>query len=61
PTPLYGTDIRSLDLRAGATLILAGLVAHGQTTISQAEIIDRGYERIDEKISELGGKIRRED
>jgi len=45
PTPLYGQDIKSLDLRAGATLIIAGLIATGQTTINQAEVIDRGYEK----------------
>ena len=59
PTPLYGQEIRALDLRAGATLILAGLIARGETTINQAEIIDRGYEKIDERLAKLGAKIKR--
>ena len=61
PTPLYGTDIRSLDLRAGATLIIAGLIARGETTISQGEIIDRGYENIEKKLQALGANIKREE
>jgi len=61
PTPLYGQDIKSLDLRAGATLIIAGLIATGQTTINQAEVIDRGYEKIDERLIKLGAKIKRID
>ncbi len=60
PTPLYGKEITSLDLRAGATLILAALIAHGTSVINQAEIIDRGYEKIDEKLKSLGAKIERE-
>lgn len=59
PTPLYGKEIKSLDLRAGATLIIAGLIAKGETIINEAEIIDRGYERIDEKLKGLGAEIRR--
>lgn len=61
PTPLYGQEIKTPDLRAGATLIIAGLIAHGQTIINQAEIIDRGYEKIDERLAKLGAKIRREE
>ena len=59
PTPLYGQEIRGLDLRAGATLIIAGLIARGQTIINQAEIIDRGYEKIEERLSALGARIKR--
>ncbi len=59
PTPLYGTEIKSFDLRAGATLIIAGLVAKGQTIISQAEMVDRGYEKIEERLTKLGAKIKR--
>lgn len=59
PTPLYGQEIKSFDLRAGATLIIAGLIAHGQTIISQAEVVDRGYERIEERLSGLGARIKR--
>lgn len=61
PTPLYGQEIKSFDLRAGATLIIAGLVASGQTIINQAEVVDRGYERIEERLSALGAKIKRID
>ena len=61
PASLYGTEIKTLDLRAGATLIIAGLVAQGETIIDQAEIIDRGYERIEERLAKLGAEIRRVD
>lgn len=59
PTPLYGREIKSLDLRAGATLVIAGLVAEGETVINEAEVIDRGYERLDEKLKALGADIKR--
>jgi len=59
PTPLFGRNIKSPDLRAGATLLIAGLIAEGITEISRAEIIDRGYEKIEERLSQLGAKIRR--
>ncbi len=61
PTPLYGQEIKSLDLRAGVTMIIAGLVAQGQTIINDAEIIDRGYEKIEERLAALGADIRRID
>lgn len=61
PTPLYGQEITSFDLRAGATLILAGLVAKGQTIIHDAHIVDRGYEDIVGRLQSLGARIRRED
>jgi UDP-N-acetylglucosamine 1-carboxyvinyltransferase len=60
PTPLYGQDIKSLDLRAGATLLLAGILADGETVLHEAEIIDRGYERIEERFAEVGAVISRE-
>ncbi|MBU4310021.1 UDP-N-acetylglucosamine 1-carboxyvinyltransferase, partial [bacterium] len=47
------------DLRASAALILAGLVAKGKTEISRIYHLDRGYERIEEKLSNLGAKIER--
>jgi len=59
PAGLNGGAFDSLDLRAGATLIIAGLAATGQTVISQAEIIDRGYEKIDERLRALGADISR--
>jgi len=59
PTPLYGREIKSFDLRAGATLIIAGLVAKGETIINEAENVDRGYERIEERLKQLGADIKR--
>ncbi|MDP3995562.1 MAG: UDP-N-acetylglucosamine 1-carboxyvinyltransferase, partial [bacterium] len=59
PTPLSGGAFESLDLRAGATLIIAGLTATGQTIINAAEIIDRGYEDIDGRLRKLGADITR--
>lgn len=59
PTPLYGCDINSLDLRAGATLVIAGLVARGTTILHGAEVIDRGYEHIEERLVVLGADIQR--
>ncbi len=59
PTKLHGAHIESLDLRAGATLILAGLMAEGKTVIDNAEIVDRGYEKIEERLAKLGAKIKR--
>lgn len=61
PTPLYGREIKSVDLRAGATLLLAGILADGETVLQQAEIIDRGYERIEARFAEVGAEIARED
>jgi UDP-N-acetylglucosamine 1-carboxyvinyltransferase len=59
PTPLFGTTITSLDLRAGATLIIAALVAEGTSRIENINLIDRGYEKIEEKLTALGVKIKR--
>ena len=61
PTPLYGREIRSLDLRAGVTLLLAGILADGETVLHEAEIIDRGYERIEARFAEVGAEIIREE
>lgn len=57
PTPLYGQEIRSVDLRAGISMIIAGCVAKGETTIHDAEIIDRGYEHIEDRLRLLGVDI----
>jgi UDP-N-acetylglucosamine 1-carboxyvinyltransferase len=59
PTSLVGTVVRALDVRAGAALILAGLVARGRTEITDVYHVDRGYERIDEKLRSLGAVIER--
>jgi len=58
-TPLKGLRIESWDIRAGASLIIAGLLARGQTTIENIYQIDRGYEKIDERLQELGADIKR--
>lgn len=59
-TPLYGQKITSFDLRAGATLIIAALLAKGQSVIEKVEQVDRGYERIEERLKALGADIKRE-
>jgi UDP-N-acetylglucosamine 1-carboxyvinyltransferase len=57
PTPLHGGEIRSLDLRAGATMVLAGLIAEGETIIHDAEMVYRGYEDLDGRLRALGADI----
>jgi UDP-N-acetylglucosamine 1-carboxyvinyltransferase len=59
PSRLSGTTVQASDLRASASLVLAALVASGQTTIERVYHIDRGYERIVEKLSSLGAEISR--
>lgn len=59
PTALYGAKINSLDLRAGATLIIGGLIAKGRTEIFEAGNIDRGYEKIEERLQKIGAQISR--
>jgi len=59
PTHLHGVEVPSLDLRAGAALIIAGLVAQGETTINNAYQVDRGYERIEERLQKIGADIKR--
>jgi len=56
---LTGAPVMATDLRASASLVLAGLVADGETTIDRIYHIDRGYERIEEKLAQLGANIRR--
>ncbi len=58
-TQLSGANVMATDLRASACLILAGLVAEGTTIIQRVYHIDRGYERIEEKLSSLGATIER--
>ncbi len=59
PAKLRGTTIRSYDLRAGAALIIAALAAEGKTVIEDIYQVDRGYERIEERLAALGADIRR--
>ena len=56
---LNGAQVMATDLRASASLVLAGLVAEGQTVVDRIYHIDRGYECIEEKLSQLGAEIRR--
>ncbi len=56
---LSGAPVMATDLRASASLVLAGLAAHGETIISRVYHIDRGYERIEEKLRRLGADIER--
>ncbi len=58
---LYGADVLAPDLRGGAALVLAGLKAEGYTTIDNIKLIDRGYYKLEEKLSCLGGNIKRLD
>lgn len=60
PTPLFGAEVYATDLRCGACLVVAGLIADGVTTIRNIYHIERGYEHIDEKLTALGAKIWRE-
>jgi len=56
---LNGAPIMATDLRASASLVLAGLVAEGLTVVDRVYHIDRGYENIEEKLRALGARIRR--
>ncbi len=58
---LIGAPVMASDLRASAALVLAGLIAKGHTTVHRAYHIDRGYERIEEKLASVGADIRRVD
>lgn len=56
---LHGASVMATDLRASASLVIAGLVATGETTIDRIYHVDRGYERIEEKLTKLGASIQR--
>src|SRR5690606_7872708 len=56
---LSGTHVRATDLRAGAALVVAGLIAEGETLISGLDHIERGYEHLDEKFRGLGADVQR--
>ncbi len=59
PTKLLGTKVDGTDIRSTVALILAGLIAKGKTIVSGAEQVDRGYEKIEQKLKSLGAKIQR--
>jgi UDP-N-acetylglucosamine 1-carboxyvinyltransferase len=58
-TPLSGAETIATDLRASASLVLAGLIASGETIINKVEHLDRGYENLEDKLKSLGAKIER--
>lgn len=58
---LYGAPVMASDLRASAALVMAGLAAEGVTEIHRVYHLDRGYENLDEKLTQLGARIRREE
>lgn len=60
PTPLGGTEVQATDLRCGAAMVIAGLIADGVTTITNVYHIDRGYSELDKKLTAMGAKIWRE-
>ncbi len=59
PAQLSGTTVMATDLRASASLVIAGLVADGETLVDRIYHLDRGYEHIEDKLTQLGAKIRR--
>jgi UDP-N-acetylglucosamine 1-carboxyvinyltransferase len=58
-TPLSGAPVMASDLRASAALVIAGLVARGETRVRRIYHLDRGYERLDEKLRRLGARVQR--
>ena len=58
---LYGTNVKATDLRGGAALVLAGIMAKGTTIVDNIEYILRGYEDFDKKIKHLGMEIEKRD
>jgi len=58
-TPLSGAETIASDLRASASLVLAGLIANGETIVNEVEHLDRGYEKLEEKLTSLGAPIER--
>lgn len=60
PTHLSGAPVLASDLRASAALVIAGLVAEGTTEVRRVYHLDRGYERLEDKLGLLGGQVRRE-
>jgi len=56
---LQGATVMATDLRASASLVVAGLVAEGETVIERIYHLDRGYERLEAKLAALGAKVRR--
>lgn len=60
PTRLRGKELSSPDIRAGMALIIAALCAKGESIIDRAELVERGYENVEERLKDLGAQIRKE-
>jgi len=59
PTPLKGRELEGPDLRAGLAYIIAALVADGESVVTNVYNIDRGYEKIDERLRKIGAQVSR--
>jgi len=59
PTELNGADVMATDLRASSAMVLAGLIANGDTNIHRIYHLDRGYEKLEEKLKALGANVER--
>ena len=59
PTPLYGREATSYDVRAGATMIIAAMVAQGESVVTDIEQLDRGYEKVENRLNAVGANIKR--
>ena len=59
PVKLHGKNLVSPDLRAGITMVIAGIIAEGKTIIDNIYHIDRGYEKIEERLRKIGAEIKR--
>jgi len=57
PTPLRGNEVKALDVRSGMTMIIAALVAEGESILNEAFHLDRGYQKIEERLQKLGAAI----
>ena len=60
PSALSGAPVMATDLRASVSLVLAGLAARGTTRVTRVYHLDRGYERVEEKLGALGAEVSRE-
>ena len=56
---LYGAEVQAGDLRGGAALVIAALAAEGESRVENVELLDRGYEHLEDMLAALGANIRR--
>jgi UDP-N-acetylglucosamine 1-carboxyvinyltransferase len=56
---LYGAQVMATDLRASSSLVVAGLIAEGETVVNRVYHLDRGYEKLEEKLNNCGAKVER--